>query len=145
MWKENPEITAAQLRAAAGLDHPLGRINSYRFLKECRREAAARSAIHKKRKWRVDRRTTIRIRISAISTRHRNFTELEVIRELEPGGARSPKWVKRVIAECRKVSALEKHRRENRRHNSRQVARAQRERASRLGHLVRNLAASFQN
>jgi DNA invertase Pin-like site-specific DNA recombinase len=123
MWKENPEITAAQLRATAGLNHPLGRINSYKFLKECRREAAARSAIHKKRKWKVDQRTTVRIRISAISKRHPNYTELQVIRELEPGRAKSPKWVKRVIAECRNVSALEKHRRENRRHNSRQVAR----------------------
>jgi hypothetical protein len=123
MWKENPEITAAQLRATAGLDHPVGRINSYKFLKECRREAAARSAIHKKRKWKVDQRTTVRIRICAISKRHPNFTELQVIRELEPGRARSPKWVKRVIAECRNVSALEKHRRENRRYNSRQVTR----------------------
>jgi DNA invertase Pin-like site-specific DNA recombinase len=123
MWKQNPDITAAQLRATAGLDHPLGRINSYRFLKECRREAAARSAIHKKRKWKVDQHTAVRIRISAISKRHPNFTEVQVIRELEPGGARSPKWVKRVIAECRSPSTLDKHRRENQRHNSRQMVR----------------------
>jgi len=124
LWEENPEITAAQVRLAAGLDHPLGRINSYRFLKQCRLAAAARSPIHKKRKLKVDQRTTVRIRISAISKRHPNFTELQVIRELdEPEVARSPKWVKRIIAECRKASTLEKHRRENRRYNSRQVAR----------------------
>jgi hypothetical protein len=123
LWKQNPEITAAQLRATAELDHPLGVINSHRFLRECRLAAAARSAIHKQRKWKVDGRTTIRICIGAISKRHPKFTELQVIRELAPGGSISPKWVKRVIAECRSVSALEKHRRENRRHNLRKMAR----------------------
>jgi DNA invertase Pin-like site-specific DNA recombinase len=123
LWKQNSEITAAQIRATAGLDHPLGVINSYRFLKECRLAAAARSAIHKQRKWKVDGRTAIRIRISAISKRHPKFTELQVIRALALGRSISPKWIKRVIAECRSVSALEKHRRENRRHNSRQMAK----------------------
>jgi DNA invertase Pin-like site-specific DNA recombinase len=123
MWKENPEITAAQLRATAGLEHPLGFINSYKCLKKCRIEAAAGSAMHRKRKWRVDRRTTVRICIGAISKRHPKFTESQVIRELGPGRVRSPKWVKRVIAECRSSSALEKHRRENQRHNFRQMVR----------------------
>jgi DNA invertase Pin-like site-specific DNA recombinase len=115
MWNEDHEITAAQLRAAAGLGHPLGIINSYKFLKECRLEAAARSAIHKKRKWKVDRRTTVRIRINAIFKQHPRFSELQIIRELGTGKVRSPKWVKRVIGECRSGAALDRHRRENRR------------------------------
>jgi DNA invertase Pin-like site-specific DNA recombinase len=115
MWNEDHEITAAQLRAAAGLGHPLGFINSYKFLKQCRLEAAARSAIHKKRKWRVDRHTTVRIRIYAIFKRHARFSELQIIRELGTGKVRSPKWIKRVIAECRSGAALDRHRRENRR------------------------------
>jgi DNA invertase Pin-like site-specific DNA recombinase len=123
LWKQNPEITAAQLRATAGLDHPLGFSNSYKFLRECRLAAAARSAIHKQRKWNVDQLTTVRIRISAISKRHPKFTALQVIQELGPGAARSPKWVKQVLSECRSASALEKHRRENRRHNSRKLAK----------------------
>jgi hypothetical protein len=40
IWKENPEITAKQLRENAGLDHPVGFDNSYKFLKECRLAAA---------------------------------------------------------------------------------------------------------
>jgi DNA invertase Pin-like site-specific DNA recombinase len=122
MWKENHEITAAQVRAAAGLGHPLGFINSYKFLKECRLEAAARSAIHRKRKWRLDRRTTVRIRVNAIFERHPRFSELQVIRELGSGTVGSPKWVKRVIAECRSGAALETHRRENRRQNDMKAA-----------------------
>jgi DNA invertase Pin-like site-specific DNA recombinase len=134
LWKQNPEITGAQLRATAGLDHPLGFINSYRFLKECRLAAAARSAIHKQRKWNVDQRTTVRIRISAIWKRNPKFTELQVIRELGPGRSISPKWVKRVLSECRSVSALKKHRRENRRYNSRQqVAKCRARRGFKAG------------
>jgi hypothetical protein len=112
---DNHEITAAQVRAAARLGHPLGFINCYKFLKQCRLEAAARSAIHKKRKWRVDRHTTVRIRINSIFKRHPRFSELQIIRELGTGKVRSPKWIKRVIAECRSGAALDRHRRENRR------------------------------
>jgi DNA invertase Pin-like site-specific DNA recombinase len=122
LWKDNPEITAAELRAAARLDHPLGIHNSYKFLKECRQAAAARSPIHRRRKWHLDRRTILRIRINAIVKRHPEYNELQVIRELGPGRFRSTKWVKRVVAECKSASVLVKHRRENRRNELRRLA-----------------------
>ena len=123
MFEQNPEITAAELRANADMDHPLGVINSNRFLRECRRAAAARSVIHRQRKWRLDRRTTQRIRINAIVKRHPRYTEQQVARELGPaGGFRSTKWVKRVVAECKSASALVKHRQENRRNELRRLA-----------------------
>lgn len=122
LWSENPEITAAELRAAAGLDHPLGIHNSYKFLKECRQAAAARSTIHRQRKWMLDRRTTVRIQINAIVKRYPRYTELQVIRKLGPGRFRSTKWVKRVVAECKYASALVKHRQEHRRNELRRLA-----------------------
>lgn len=123
LWEQSPEITASELRAAAKLDHPLGIANSYRFLRECREAAAARSTIHRQRKWMLDRRTTVRIQISAIVKRHPRYTELQIIRELGPGRFRSTKWVKRVVAECKNASALVMHRRENRRNELRQRAK----------------------
>lgn len=113
MWKENPEITAAQLRANAGLRHPLGVINAYKFLKECRFAAAARSSVHKRRKWRIDYRTDTRIRISAILERHPMFTAEQVIEKLGPGKFKNLKWVKQVIGECLSRYVLQKNRRQN--------------------------------
>jgi DNA invertase Pin-like site-specific DNA recombinase len=122
MWQENPEITAAQLRATAGLDHPLGFDNSYRFLKACRLAAAARSSLHKRRNWKVDRWTAVRIRIGRMLARQPTLTAEQIIEKLAPGTFRNSKWVKRLIAECRSDAALERHRRENRRHNLIQIA-----------------------
>ncbi len=113
MWKERPEITAAQLRANAGLRHPLGIINAYKFLKACRLAAAARSSAHKQRKWKLDRRTDARIRISAILERHPKFTAEQVIEKLGPGKFRNLKWVRQVIGECRSRYVLQKNRRQN--------------------------------
>jgi hypothetical protein len=115
IWKENPEITAKQLRVNAGLDHPVGFDNSYTFLKECRLAAAKRSSVHRQRNWKIDCLTSTRIRISVIIKRHPKFTTQQVIEKLGPGKFRRPKWVQHVMEECRRGSVKRKNERTNRR------------------------------
>ena len=136
IWRENPEITAKQLRATAGLDHPLGFDNSYKFLKECRLAAAKRSSIYRRRDWQIDCWTNTRIRISVILRGHPKITATQVIEELGPGRF-SPKWIAQVMEECRSESARRKNRRLNRRHNLVQ-------RANGTDHKKRRPASSVQ-
>ncbi len=116
IWKEHPEFTAKEVRANAGLDHPLGFDNSYRFLKECRLAAVKRSYIYRRRRWRIDCRTDTRIRISVILKRHPKFTALQLIEKLGPGRFRRLQWVKLIMKECRSGSARLKNKRANRLH-----------------------------
>lgn len=122
IWKENPEITAKQLRANAGLDHPVGFDNSYKFLKECRSAAAKRSSVHRQRNWKIDCLTHTRICISVILKRHPKFTAQQVIEKLEPGRFRRPTWVQQVMEECRRGSVKRKNERTNRRRGLVRVA-----------------------
>lgn len=115
IWKENPEITAQQLIANAGLDHPIGLENSYKLLKECRLAAAKRSSVHRQRNWKIDPLTYTRIRISVIIKRHPKFTVQQVIEKLEPGRFRWPQWVQQIMKECRSGSFKRKNERANRR------------------------------
>jgi DNA invertase Pin-like site-specific DNA recombinase len=101
IWKENPEITAKQLRANAGLDHPVGFDNSYKFLRECRLAAAKRSSVYRQRNWKIDCLTYTRIRISVILKQHPNFTAQQVIEKLGPGRLGRPKWVQGIMKQCR--------------------------------------------
>ena len=117
LWKENPEITAKQLRATAGLDHPMGFDNSYRFLKECRAAAADRSALHRARNWKIDHLTYTRIHISEILRGHLKFTVYQVMKKLRPGRVRKAKWVQQVMNECRNGSVRRNNSRINRRRN----------------------------
>lgn len=123
IWKENPGISAKQLRATARLNHPLGVANAYKFLKECRLAAAKGCPIYRRRNWPIDAWTSTRIRISEIVRQHPKITAEEVLEKL--GGlerAGRLVWVQLVMDECRSGVALEKHRRENRRHNLVQIA-----------------------
>jgi DNA invertase Pin-like site-specific DNA recombinase len=115
IWKENPEITAKQLRENAGLDHPVGFDNSYKFLKECRLAAAQRSSVHRQRNWKIDYLTHTRIRISVILTRHPKITAQQMIEKLGPARFKWPKWVQRVMNECRSGSVKRKNKQTNRR------------------------------
>lgn len=108
IWKENPEITAEQIRVSAGLDHPVGFDNSYRFLKECRLAAAKRSSAHRRIGWNIDCRTPTRIRINAIIGRHPKFTVQQVIEKLGPGPHGKPRWVHQVMKECRRGRAFKR-------------------------------------
>lgn len=115
IWKENPEITAKQLRENAGLDHPVGFDNSYKFLKECRLAAAQLSSVHRQRNWRIDYLTYTRIRISVILKRHPRITAQQIIEKLGPGRFKRPNWVQNIMNECRSGSVKRKNKQTNRR------------------------------
>jgi DNA invertase Pin-like site-specific DNA recombinase len=123
LWRENPEITSKQVRASARLAHPLGVDLAYRFLKECRSEAAKRSSVHKKRNWPIDCRTYTRIRIGEILKQRPKLKVLQVIEKLVPGRFRKIRWVELVMAECRSNAATQNNKQLHRRHRLRQQAK----------------------
>jgi DNA invertase Pin-like site-specific DNA recombinase len=120
VWNANPGITGRELMAHWPLPHPIGFLNCYRFLTECRLSAARRSPLHRKIGWRIDERTVTRIQIARIVNKHPALTALEVLERLGPGRYRSAKWVGYVVEECRNPSALKTHRRWNRSHRAKQ-------------------------
>jgi DNA invertase Pin-like site-specific DNA recombinase len=102
LWKEHPEFTAKQIKANIGLEHPLGHKRVLRLLRECRRDAANRSPEHKRANWFLDSWTARRIEISAISSRHPDFTAKQVIRRLRSEHVISVLWVRKVMKQCRR-------------------------------------------
>ena len=99
--KENPDIRAVELRKYPGLDHPIGIENSYRLMKACRIAETNRHALCKKIGWKIDCRTTTRIKISELLKRRPRLTSRHVIAALGPGLYRKLKWVEQVMQECR--------------------------------------------
>ena len=104
IWKEHPEFTAKQLRAAAGLEHPIGFKRAWTLLKECRTAAASRSSAQKRVSWYIDCRTTARIRISDVWKKHPELTAKEMIAKLGPGPFMTVGWVQKIMNECWKAS-----------------------------------------
>lgn len=114
LWRERPDCTAAQVVARAGLEHPLGRKRAGVVLKAVRRAAAKGNSVQDTVGWRVDRWTSLRIRIGRILKRHPEFTGRQVIEKLNTGNvnpAEPPvrlKWVWQVMGEyhwaCRRPS-----------------------------------------
>jgi len=107
LWKERPEITGAQLVNDLGTPHRLDQRRAWEFLKECRRSAANRSALHRQVGWFLDHRTTTRIRIAAIWKRHPTFTAHQVIDQLgtPPPKFVRVKWVQKILHDCWRASA----------------------------------------
>ena len=99
--KENPDITAHELRNSPGLDHPIGISNSFSQLKACRVAETERNRACKKIGWKIDCRTTTRIRISELLKRRSKLTTKQVISALGPGIYRKYRWVEQVMQECK--------------------------------------------
>ena len=99
--EENPDITAYDLRNTPGLDHPIGVENSFKILKACRMAEVNRNRICKKIGWKIDCRTTTRIRISQLLKRRPTLTARQVILALGPGLYRKQKWIEQVMQECK--------------------------------------------
>jgi DNA invertase Pin-like site-specific DNA recombinase len=97
---DKPDITAAELRTWPGLDHPIGVQNSFRILKACRIAETNRRSACKNIGWRIDCRTTTRLRISELLKRRPNMTTTQVIVTLGPGLYRKFQWVQQVMQEC---------------------------------------------
>ena len=103
LWRERPNITGAQVVANLGTAHPLYDRRAWTFLKECRRDAAMRSAVHRRVGWYLDHRTATRIRIGALWRQHPDFTAKQVIARLKLGPQATVKWVQSVMNQCWKA------------------------------------------
>jgi DNA invertase Pin-like site-specific DNA recombinase len=103
LFKRYPNLTASQVVAKLGTPHPLDLGRAYAFLKECRRDAAMRSSVHRRIGWYLDYRTATRIRIGALWKRHPELTARELIERLNLGPDSTVKWVQRIMNECWKA------------------------------------------
>jgi DNA invertase Pin-like site-specific DNA recombinase len=113
LYEQHPNLTGEQVVANMGTAHPLWDRRAYALLKECRRDAARRSPVHKQVGWYLDRRTAARIRIGEMWKRHPEFTGKQVIEKLKLGPDAPLKWVQRIMNDCWKAYAKPKgkHRR----------------------------------
>jgi DNA invertase Pin-like site-specific DNA recombinase len=73
MWTRDPSITVFQVIAALPV-YSVGTKRALRLLRNCRREAAKRSPMHRRIGWRLDHRTVDRIHISEIWRRRPEVT-----------------------------------------------------------------------
>ncbi len=105
LFKQCPNVTAKQVVANLGTPHPLDIRRAYAFLKECRRDAARCSDVHRQVGWYLDYRTATRIRIGTMWKRHPELTAKQLIEKLELGSDSPVKWVQRIMNECWKAHA----------------------------------------
>jgi DNA invertase Pin-like site-specific DNA recombinase len=108
LWNQRPNLTAPLIVANAGTPQPLSLERAYAFLKECRRNAARRSPVHRKVGWYLDHRTANRIRIGELWKRHPDLTGKEVIQKLRLGPDAPLKWVQHIMNDCWKAYAKPK-------------------------------------
>ena len=101
IWENRPDITAPELLVKLGPKRPLGLDRAMKLLTVCRKAEARRSAVHKIIGWHFDRRTHLRIQISAIWQKHPQWTAGQIIGELGKSPLMSVRWVQRVLRECR--------------------------------------------
>ena len=103
LFKQCPNLTAPEVIANLRTPHPLDLGRAYAFLKECRREAAMRSSVHRRVGWYLDYRTVTRIRIGAMWKRYPELTARELIKRLKLGPDSTVKWVQHIMNECWKA------------------------------------------
>jgi DNA invertase Pin-like site-specific DNA recombinase len=113
IWMQHPDFSAAQVIKSLGPANFVEAQRVCKVLRECRRTAARHSLGHKRVGWQLDRKTTTRIRVSAIWKLQPDFTAKQVIAKLGPKHSVGVPWVQKILRECRRGSAkytLEKRR-----------------------------------
>jgi DNA invertase Pin-like site-specific DNA recombinase len=100
LYKLRPNLTCKQLLANLGTERLLWDKRAYRILKECRRDDASRSAVHRKVGWHLDYRTANRVRVGEMWKRHPDITGKQVITRLKLGPEVPLKWVQKIMHEC---------------------------------------------
>jgi len=103
LFEQCPNLTAPQVVANLGTPHPLDLRRAYAFLRECRRDAAIQSSVHRRVGWYLDCRTATRIRIGAMWKRYPELTARELIEKLNLGPDSTVKWVQQIMNECWKA------------------------------------------
>jgi DNA invertase Pin-like site-specific DNA recombinase len=111
LWNQLPSLTAPLIVANIGTPQPLSLKRAYAFLKECRRDAGKRSAVHRKVGWYLDHRTANRIRIGELWKRQPQLTGKQVIEKLRLGPDAPLKWVQHIMNDCWKAYAEPKAKR----------------------------------
>jgi DNA invertase Pin-like site-specific DNA recombinase len=102
IWQRNPEVTGRQVLAIATseLERALGYKRVKELLTEFRTAAAKRSPAQRRMGWRIDHRTPVRVRISAIWKRHPEFTAQQVAARLETHHPVPVWWVREILHDC---------------------------------------------
>lgn len=111
LWERNPDITASRVASELRMIHPISEGRIYNLLKECRREAARRSPVHRRVNWYLDDRTHMRIRIGELWRRHPDYTGKQVMAALKLGPEIRLKWVQFVLHTCWKAYSTPAQRR----------------------------------
>jgi DNA invertase Pin-like site-specific DNA recombinase len=88
IWQQHPQCTVNQVIASMGAEHRLGIERAWIHVRACRTAAARRSPAQMRVRWRVDRFTATRIRISKILKRHPEFIGKQVMQQ--PGPEHAP-------------------------------------------------------
>jgi DNA invertase Pin-like site-specific DNA recombinase len=109
IWKNQPGITAPEVIEKLGPKRPLGLDRAMKLLTRCRKDVASRSAMHKKIGWYIDRRTELRVRISATWQKHPEWTANQVIAKVGSQPLLSLRWVQRILRECRRGAPEERN------------------------------------
>jgi DNA invertase Pin-like site-specific DNA recombinase len=108
LYRQRPNLTCDELLATMGTAHPLWDRRAYALLKECRRAAASRSAVHQQVGWYLDWRTTDRVRIGELWKQHPELTGKQVVAKLQLGPDTPVKWVQKIMNDCWKAYAKPK-------------------------------------
>jgi DNA invertase Pin-like site-specific DNA recombinase len=110
LYKLRPDLTCEELLATMGTAHPLWNRRAYAFLRECRRDDAKRSPVHRQLGWHLDHRTAKRIRIGELWERQPELTGKQVVDKLKLGPEAPVKWVQKIMNDCWKAYAKPKGR-----------------------------------
>ena len=105
IWRQHPEFTAQQVIQSLGTERPVGYARVCALLRECHLAAAKHSPVQKQLRWRLDRWTAARVRVSAIWKRHPEFTARQIMRNLKPQHAVPASFVQKVMRQCWRASA----------------------------------------
>jgi DNA invertase Pin-like site-specific DNA recombinase len=108
LFRRCPDLTGAQVVANLETPHPLYIRRAYAFLKTCRNDAAKLSAVHRAVGWRVDQRTSMRIRIGNVWRRNPELTGKEVMEILGLSTKVRLKWVQGILNDCWRAYARPK-------------------------------------
>jgi hypothetical protein len=104
IWKQHPTCTGNQLIELLKPEYSIGMTRALRFLRNSREAASKRSPSQRLLRWQLDRHTHARIRISAIWSKHPEYSARQVTERLGPKFKVRVHWIQQVMRECWRAS-----------------------------------------
>jgi DNA invertase Pin-like site-specific DNA recombinase len=104
IWKSHPGCTGQQVVEWLKPEHSICIARAWAFLRNCRDAAVKRSPAQRETRWRVDRHTAARIRISTIWKRHPEFSAKRIVKNLGSKHSVRIPWVQKILRECWQAS-----------------------------------------